>query len=94
MLNVVPIANNDTHGVQDAGGAVEPTPATVASGEYTPLTRNIYMNVNNADWDLVKGFIEYGLSSAGQDHVADVGYVSLTSAQVTEMTNRVETASA
>jgi phosphate transport system substrate-binding protein len=94
VLSLVGIANNDTHGVQDAGGAVEPSPATVASGDYAPLARNIYMNVNNADWDLVKGFIEYGLSSAGQDHVADVGYVSLTSAQVTEMTNRVETASA
>ena len=51
-LSVAAIANNDTHGVQDAGGAVTPEASTVADGSYAPLSRYIYMNVNNDDWDL------------------------------------------
>ena len=56
-LNVVAIANNDTHGVQDAGGAVSPNAETVADNTYAPLSRAIYMNVNNDDWDLVRGLL-------------------------------------
>ena len=67
-LSVAAIANNDTHGVADAGGAVTPEASTVADGSYAPLSRFIYMNVNNDDWDLVRGFIEYGYSDAGMDH--------------------------
>ena len=59
-LAVAAIANNDTHGVQDAGGAVTPETSTVADGSYAPLSRYIYMNVNNNDWDLVRDFITYG----------------------------------
>ena len=57
-LSVAAIANNDTHGVQDAGNAVAPETSTVADGSYAPLSRSIYMNVNNNDWDLVRGFFD------------------------------------
>ena len=88
-LSVVAIANNDTHGVQDAGNAVAPETSTVADGSYAPLSRYIYMNVNNNDWDLVRGFVEYGYSEAGMDHVADVGYVPLPDAMLNEMLGRL-----
>ena len=88
-LSVAAIANNDTHGVQDAGGAVTPEASTVADGSYAPLSRFIYMNVNNDDWDLVRGFIEYGYSDAGMEHVMDVGYVALPQAMIDEMIARM-----
>ena len=88
-LSVAAIANNDTHGVADAGGAVTPEASTVADGSYAPLSRYIYMNVNNDDWDLVRGFIEYGYSDAGMEHVMDVGYVALPQAMIDEMLARV-----
>ena len=88
-LAVAAIANNDTHGVQDAGGAVTPETSTVADGSYAPLSRYIYMNVNNNDWDLVRDFITYGYSDAGMDHVSDVGYVALPAAMNAEMVARI-----
>ena len=88
-LNVVAIANNDTHGVQDAGGAVIPNAETVADNTYAPLSRAIYMNVNNDDWDLVREFIEYGYSEAGMEHVTDVGYVALPDEMIDEMVARI-----
>ena len=88
-LSVAAIANNDTHGVQDAGNAVTPETSTVADGSYAPLSRFIYMNVNNNDWDLVRDFITYGYSDAGMDHVSDVGYVALPAAMNAEMVARI-----
>ncbi len=89
VLSVAAIANNDTHGVEDAGGAVTPDTITVADGSYAPLSRYIYMNVNNDDWDLVRSFIEYGFSEAGMEHVMDVGYVALPESMLEEMRARI-----
>jgi phosphate transport system substrate-binding protein len=89
VLSVAAIANNDTHGVEDAGGAVTPDSATVADGSYAPLSRYIYMNVNNDDWDLVRSFFEYGFSEAGMEHVMDVGYVALSESMLEEMRARI-----
>jgi phosphate transport system substrate-binding protein len=89
VLSVAAIANNDTHGVEDAGGAVTPEATTVADGSYAPLSRYIYMNVNNDDWDLVRSFIEYGFSEAGMEHVMDVGYVALPESMLEEMRARI-----
>ncbi len=66
-----------------------PEASTVADGSYAPLSRYIYMNVNNNDWDLVRGFIEYGYSEAGMDHVSDVGYVALPANMISQMTARI-----
>ena len=72
-LSVAAIANDDFKGVQEVGGAVTPEESTVADGSYAPLSRYIYMNVNNDEWDLVTGFIEYGYSAEGVEHVSEVG---------------------
>ena len=53
------------------------------------MSRFIYMNVNNDEWDLVRGFLEYGYSDAGMDHVMDVGYVALPQAMIDEMVARI-----
>ena len=68
---------------------ITPEASTVADGSYAPLSRYIYMNVNNDDWDLVGGFIAYGYSDAGMDHVMDVGYVALPQAMIDEMIARM-----
>ena len=78
------IANNDTHGVQDAGNAVAPETSTVADGSYAPLSRSIYMNANN-DWDLVRGFFDYDIQRPAWT-TADVGYVPLPADVLAEMT--------
>ena len=88
-MSVAAIANNDTHGVQDAGNAVAPESSTVADGSYAPLSRYIYMSVNNNDWDLVRDFFEYGFSEAGMDQVADVGYVPLPADMLADMKARL-----
>ncbi len=88
-MSVVSIANNDTHGVQDAGGAVAPNAATVADNSYAPLSRAIYMNINNNDWDLVRGFFEYGYSEEGMEHVSEVGYVALPDEMIADMLSRL-----
>ena len=52
-LSVAAIANNDTHGVQDAETPSRLKPAPWPMG-YATLSRYVYMNVNNNDWDPVK----------------------------------------
>ena len=47
------------------------------------------MNVNNANWDLVRGFFEYGYSEEGMEHVSDVGYVALPDDMIEEMLGRL-----
>ncbi|MAK97109.1 MAG: phosphate-binding protein, partial [Euryarchaeota archaeon] len=62
---------------------------TVADNSYAPLSRAIYMNVNNANWDLVRGFFEYGYSEEGMEHVSDVGYVALPDDMIEDMLARL-----
>jgi ABC-type phosphate transport system substrate-binding protein len=47
------------------------------------------MNVNNANWDLVRGFLEYGYSEEGMEHVSDVGYVALPDDMIEDMLGRL-----
>ena len=88
-LSVAAIANDDYKGVQEVGGAVTPEESTVADGSYAPLSRYIYMNVNNDEWDLVTGFFEYGYSAEGMEHVSEVGYVALPASMISDMKSRI-----
>ena len=47
------------------------------------------MNVNNNDWDLVRGFLEYGYSEEGMEHVSEVGYVALPDEMIADMLSRL-----
>lgn len=71
-LRVVPIVNPQTK------KAVEPSTATIESGEYAPFSRPlfIYVNANSLKQPQVKKFVEYYLEHAAEMS-KKVGYVSL-----------------
>jgi len=70
-LRGVPILN-------DAGEPVKPTPETIESGEYNPLSRPlfIYINADSLKRPEMKKFVEFYLAHAGE-MANEVGYVSL-----------------
>jgi len=64
--------------VDDGDGCVTPTLETINDGSYSPLSRPIYIYVNNASMERAdtKAFIEFYLENAGE--LAElVGYVGL-----------------
>jgi len=67
----------------DAGdGCVEPTPETVQSGEYEPLSRPLFLYVNETAMERpeVMAFVRYYLENAAT-LVPQVGYVALDDAR-------------
>jgi phosphate transport system substrate-binding protein len=69
-LKIVPIDNGN--------GAITPTFDSIKSGEYAPLSRPIFIYVNNESLkrEEVKGFVKFYLENA-KNIVPEVGYVSL-----------------
>lgn len=66
--------------VDNGSGPVAPTPTTIENGDYAPLSRPIfvYADANGSlNRRAVKDFLQYGLSTEGQDIVTQVGYVRL-----------------
>jgi len=92
------IENQDTLKVLavDAGnGCVEPNPDTVASGEYEPLSRPLFMYASNAaltEKPEVAGFFRFILSEDGQAIVPEIGYVSLSDEQLSTEQSELEAA--
>ncbi|MFB5660385.1 PstS family phosphate ABC transporter substrate-binding protein [Alteribacillus sp. HJP-4] len=71
-LRAVPIENSE-------GDQVEPSLETVQSGEYEPLSRPMFLYVNNdslKENDAVYGYMEFALENAG-DLSEEVGYIAL-----------------
>ncbi|MGB0652538.1 MAG: phosphate ABC transporter substrate-binding protein PstS family protein [Thermoplasmatota archaeon] len=57
---------------------VKPSTATVAGGQYTPLSRPLYVYTNDVPHGMLKDYMAYILNADhGQQDVADVGYVPL-----------------
>ncbi|MBD1378898.1 PstS family phosphate ABC transporter substrate-binding protein [Metabacillus arenae] len=84
-LKVVPIVNEE-------GKAVEPTNETVESGDYNPLSRPLYIYVNNAslkDKEQVYEYVNFYLENAGEMAEA-VGYVSLPQEDYDEQLKELE----
>ena len=82
-LNVVAVNNG--------AGCVEPSPETIRSGGYAPLSRPLFIYVNKAHLEKpeVRAFVEYYLDNAAQ--LADeVGYVALTDAEYEESRNKIK----
>ncbi|MBD3676733.1 MAG: PstS family phosphate ABC transporter substrate-binding protein [Planctomycetaceae bacterium] len=73
--------------------AVVPTDETVESGEYTPLSRPLFIYVSHKALERpeVAAFVDFYLES-GQQYVKEVGYVSLKESVVEEMKARVDAA--
>ncbi|WP_319506421.1 PstS family phosphate ABC transporter substrate-binding protein [uncultured Methanolobus sp.] len=57
----------------DGEGFVEATPENIISGDY-PLARPLYYYTNGEPAGLAKQYIDYVMSSTGQDIVSEVGY--------------------
>lgn len=61
-------------------GAVVPGPETIESGDYTPLSRPLFIYVNKEALKRpeVVAYLQYYISAEGQDLVSEVGYVRLS----------------
>ncbi|APH04373.1 PstS family phosphate ABC transporter substrate-binding protein [Bacillus weihaiensis] len=84
-LKVVPIVN-------EAGEAVEPTNETVESGDYNPLSRPLFIYVNNAsikDKEHVYEYVKFYLENAAE-LATEVGYVSLPEEEYTTQLETLE----
>jgi len=66
-------------GVDGGDGCVTPTPDTIESGAYSPLSRPLFIYVNKAKLNIpeVKRFLDYYMGE-GQKYVSEVGYIPLT----------------
>ncbi len=77
--------------VDGGNGCVEPSRETVESGEYAPLSRPIFIYVNNAAMadEQVAAFVHYYLSEAGVAVVPEVGYINLDEATLQAQRDKV-----
>ena len=70
---------------EDGGECVVPSPETIASAEF-PIARFLYTYVNAeaaADDPAVVAFVDYMMSDAGLESVANAGYIDLAEADQT-----------
>ncbi|ELY53045.1 phosphate binding protein [Natronococcus jeotgali DSM 18795] len=78
--------------IDDGNGCVEPSTETAMSGEYTPLSRPLFIYVAKeslAD-SAVRDFARFYMERAATDLVSDVGYVPITEDQRDENLERLE----
>jgi phosphate transport system substrate-binding protein len=68
-------------GVDNGNGCVEPTPETVTSGQYAPLSRPLFIYVNRSDLARpeVAEFVRFYMEAAAE-LVTEVGYVPMDAA--------------
>lgn len=62
-------------------GPVEPTPANVEGGRYSPLARPIFMYTDGKPSGALQSYFEWALGDEGQALVEEVGYIKLPAAQ-------------
>ena len=92
-LAPVAVANDMNNGISATSStAITPTSTTVRDGSYEPLSRPLFMNVNNNNWDTVTPFLNWAYSSAGQSVIGEVGYVSLDTSTLNTMKSRISAA--
>lgn len=70
-------------------GCVEATPASVVSGDYSPLSRPIFMYTDGKPDGVLKSYFEQGFSATGQGLVEEVGYIKLGPAKLAEMKAKI-----
>jgi phosphate transport system substrate-binding protein len=68
--------------------AYQPTPTNIASGDY-PISRYLYIYTDGIPDGSIADYIEYMLSSEGQEIVDDVGYISLPQSIVSEQIKKL-----
>ena len=77
----------------DGGEAVAPSSETIKSGEYAPLTRPLFIYINNgryADNVAAQAFVEKMVSEAGQELITKAGMVPLGSEDLEASRQTVE----
>lgn len=76
--------------VDDGDGCVEPTPATIESGEYAPLSRPMFIYVSRPALErpAVEAFVRFYLENA-PELVPEVGYVRLGDERYREGLDRI-----
>ena len=84
-LKVVPIVNPETD------EAVKPTNDTIQSNEYAPLSRPLFIYVNNEKVkdEAIYNFVKYTLENAGE-LATDVGYVNLPKEKYDQALSKLE----
>ena len=89
-LSAAGVANDHVYGMGDTTEtAVIPDAGTVRDGSYAPLSRPLFMNVNNDVWDEVSAFLTWAYSGDGTAEISEVGYVPLDDATWQEMWRRI-----
>jgi phosphate transport system substrate-binding protein len=82
-------------GVDNGGGCVTPSPETVNSGEYAPLSRPVFIYVSGSAMErpAVADFVRFYMENA-PTLVREVGYISLPADQYEANLDRIGTAPA
>ena len=80
--------------IDDGDGCVAPSLEAAMNGQYTPLSRPLFIYV--ADWGLeepeVRDFTRFFVEQAATDLVSDVGYVPITEETRDEDLRRLDAA--
>lgn len=81
-----------THG--DKATCVAPGPETIENGSYTPLSRPLFIYVNQEELKRpeVAGFVQFYLSDEGQSLVEKKKYIKLPADQLAQSRERLEAA--
>ena len=76
--------------VDDGSGCVVPSIETINDGSYSPLSREMFIYVNNSSMDRpeVRDFIEFYMNNAGE-LAEEVGYVGLSAADYQSQLDRL-----
>jgi phosphate transport system substrate-binding protein len=80
--------------IDGGSGCVEPSKETASNGTYTPLSRPLFIYVNNksmADKPQVAGFVEFYVNNI-DEITKEAAYVPLSAEQKTKLTGALETA--
>ena len=72
----------------DTDKAYQPTSANIASGDY-PISRYLYIYTDGIPTGAVAEYIEFILTSEGQDIVSEVGYIPLTQSILSEQLDKL-----
>ncbi|MGQ3410710.1 PstS family phosphate ABC transporter substrate-binding protein [Natrinema sp. LN54] len=78
--------------IDDGNGCVEPSIETAKSGEYTPLSRPLYIYVAKESLaePAVRDFVRFYMEQAATDLVSEVGYVPITDQQRDDNLEKLE----
>lgn len=89
-LTVARIAEDQVKGIADTTDAkIEPNSYSITDGSYAVFRRQLFMNVDNTAWERAHAFMVYGFTDAGQQAVANVGYVAVNANLRNKMEQRI-----